>query len=209
MSKRSKISLDKILIVIFVVCVCCIIYFALFPLKKENSVSNIGSECNIKYSDKIKKNQEFKQSIQSKYSNVTGFQMRFSTLKVKNTTGKIHITIKRNDETIYDESLPLSNLIDNEYYSFYFEPQYNTDNDVFTVQFYYDEYNEGNSLAYWYTKEDDNKLVIDNNKSSFTVQIFAITLVDDYFIIWYFLIIITICIGLLSVLGVGENEKER
>jgi hypothetical protein len=156
----------------------------------------------------MEQNKKYIQKIKSPLNQISKIGMTFSTYNLKNNSGTLHVKITDdNNETFYDNIIPLSNLDDNKKYFFEFNTIKNTKNKIFNIEMYYEDYKKNNSLAYWYAvNSSDYFLNISGEDTNQNIIYIIDGKVSDYSVVWYPLMVLSIC---LTILSLGDKEVRK
>ena len=198
---------NKIIFSIALLSIIFIIFLIIFPFQSKAEVNSISTS-NIYPSQILEQNKKYIQKISTTLNQISSIGMTFSTYNVKNNSGTLHVKITDdNNETFYDNIIPLVNLDDNRKYFFEFNTIKNTKNKIFNIEMYYEDYEKNNSLAYWYAVNSSDYFL--NISGEDTNQSIIYTLdgkVNDYNVVWYPLMVLSIC---LTILSLGDKEERK
>lgn len=198
---------NKIIFSISLLSIISIIFLIIFPFQSKIEVNSVSTS-NIYPSQIMEQNKKYIQKIKSPLNQISKIGMTFSTYNLKNNSGTLHVKITDdNNETFYDNIIPLSNLDDNKKYFFEFNTIKNTKNKIFNIEMYYEDYKKNNSLAYWYAvNSSDYFLNISGEDTNQNIIYIIDGKVSDYSVVWYPLMVLSIC---LTILSLGDKEVRK
>jgi len=202
----SKANILRLLIVLNLILV---VIYLIYPVKIEYSVDNTESRTFLP-SEKMKSGNIYTQKILSTVSNFNSIGIKFSTYLVNNKTGKINIKMfNQNKETIFNKNIKLKDIKDNEIDYITFPSIKKSKGKEYELYIDCQEYNNDNSLAYWFTTENITKdMTINNNIIEQEIYVVIKGKKADYFIVWYPAFLSFVLYGMLILIEGEKNEKK-
>lgn len=214
MKKKSQIIIKRndkksVLNLLIFLTVMLTIFLLIKPIKIESTNSNANGRSFIP-TDIILNNTTYSQKVKCNIDNLKAIGIKLSTYTIKNKNGKLKITIKDGENTkIYDDYIFLKDVVDNDILYLYIDEIKKSKGKTFNIIFEYEDYNKGNTLSYWYTKDDiKSNLKINNYKVEEEMLISFLGKNPDCFMAWY-PALLSMVLYVILVLIEGDNNEKR